>query len=238
MRFSFRAAALAAVAFSLCSAVVVADPSVAFEADSTPQVTYIEHAASGLTAENLGLNDLADPSPAPGASDSFQPTQPVATHAMAPAFPPTATPAIATPQRVPGRSLSDLVGDYAGSDTVDAEHECLARAVYYESQGEPLAGQLAVAEVIINRSRSGRFASSICGVVRQPGQFSFVRRGSIPQPPQSARNWRTAVAISRIAIADLADSAAPRALFFHARRVNPRWRLTRVATVGNHVFYR
>ena len=236
MRFPFRAAALAAVAFSLCSAVVVVDPSVAYEADTTPQVTYIEHAASGLTADNLGLNDIADP--APGPADGFQPTQPVATHAMAPALPSSVTPAIATPQRLPGRSLSDLVGEHAGSGTADAEHECLARAVYYESQGEPLTGQLTVAEVIINRSRSGRFPSSICGVVRQAGQFSFVRRGVIPQPPQSARNWRTAVAISRIAIADLADGAAPRALFFHARRVNPGWRLTRVATVGNHVFYR
>ena len=60
----------------------------------------------------------------------------------------------------------------------------------------------------------------------------------IPQPPQSARNWRTAVAISRIALADLADSPAENALFFHARRVNPGWRLRRVATVGNHIFYR
>ena len=240
MRFPFRAAALAAVVLACGSAVAVADPSVAFQGDSTPQVAYIEHAASGLTADNLGLNDLDDSAdtPATDSSDILQPTQPGATHAMAPAFPPSAAPAIATPQRLPGRSLSDLVGDHADSDTLDAEHECLARAVYYESQGEPLAGQLAVAEVIINRSRSGRFASSICGVVRQRGQFSFVRGGVIPQPPQSARNWRVAVAIARIAIADLADSAASRALFFHARRVNPGWRLTRVATVGNHVFYR
>jgi spore germination cell wall hydrolase CwlJ-like protein len=95
-----------------------------------------------------------------------------------------------------------------------------------------------VAEVIINRSRSGRFASTICGVVRQPSQFSFVRRGHIPAPPNNAQ-WRTAVAIARIATEELADGGAPRALFFHARRVSPRWRnLTRVATVGNHVFYR
>jgi spore germination cell wall hydrolase CwlJ-like protein len=239
MRFSFRVAGLSAVILSCCAA-VAADPSVAFEADSTPQVTYIEHAASGLTADNLGLNDLSDAAPAPAAdaADALQPAQPVATHAMAPAFPPSMSRAIATPQRLPGRSLGDLVGDHAATDTLDSEHECLARAVYYESQGEPLTGQLTVAEVIINRSRSGRFPSSICGVVRQAGQFSFVRRGVIPQPPQSARNWRTAVAISRIAIADLADGGAPRALFFHARRVNPGWRLTRVATVGNHVFYR
>jgi spore germination cell wall hydrolase CwlJ-like protein len=156
---------------------------------------------------------------------------------MAPAFPERDAD-FAAPERNARRSLADLVGDHASADTLNGEHECLARAVYYESQGEPLNGQLSVAEVIINRSRSGRFASSICGVVRQAGQFSFVRRGVIPQPPQSARNWRTAVAISRIAMEDLADSPAENALFFHARRVNPGWRLRRVATVGNHVFYR
>ncbi len=233
MRFPFRAAALSAVILSCCAAVAVADPSVASEADATPTVSYIEHAASGLTAENLGLNDLDDATPALPAEAG----QPVTTHALAPAFP-ERDPAFATPERDSRRALADLVGDHASADTEGAEHECLARAVYYESQGEPLTGQLSVAEVIINRSRSGRFPSSICGVVRQAGQFSFVRRGFIPQPPQSARNWRTAVAIARIAMADLADSPASRALFFHARRVNPGWRLTRVATVGNHVFYR
>lgn len=239
MRFPFRAAALAAVAISLCSAVVVADPSVAFQGDSAPQVAYIDHAASGLTADNLGLNDLADavPAPTPGTSDPVQPAPPVATHAIAPAFP-AETPAIATPDRATRRPLSALVAELAGRDTPDAEHECLARAVYYESQGEPLTGQLTVAEVVINRANSGRFASTICGVVRQRGQFSFVRGGVIPVPPVSSRHWRTSVAIARIALQDLADGAAPRALFFHARRVNPGWRLTRVATVGSHVFYR
>lgn len=229
MRFPFRAAALSAVILGCCAAVAVADPSVASEAQASPTASYIEHAATGLSAENLGLNDLTDSTATPQSETA----PPVATHAMAPAFP-ERTPEF-TAER---RSLADLVGDHSSADTLDAEHECLARAVYYESQGEPLVGQLSVAEVIINRSRSGRFASSLCGVVRQAGQFSFVRRGQIPQPPQSARNWRTAVAISRIAIEDLADSPAERALFFHARRVNPGWRLRRVATVGNHVFYR
>lgn len=229
MRFPFRAAALSAVILGCCAAVAVADPSVASEAQANPTASYIEHAATGLSAENLGLNDLTDSAATP----QSETVQPVATHAMAPAFP-ERTPEFSAERR----SLADLVGDHASADTLDAEHECLARAVYYESQGEPLVGQLSVAEVIINRSRSGRFASSLCGVVRQAGQFSFVRRGQIPQPPQSARNWRTAVAISRIAIEDLADSPAERALFFHARRVNPGWRLRRVATVGNHVFYR
>ena len=228
MRIPFRAAALSAVILSCCAAIAAA-PSLATEAETTPTTSYIEHAVSGLTAENLGLNDLSDPAAALPARPEA--VQPVATHAMAPAFDDD-------DDQNDRRSLAELVGDHAGSDTPDAETECLARAVYYESQGEPLVGQLSVAEVIINRSRSGRFPSSICGVVRQAGQFSFVRGGVIPQPPQSARNWRTAVAISRIAMADLADSPAESALFFHARRVNPGWRLRRVATVGNHVFYR
>lgn len=164
---------------------------------------------STLTASSLGLDTLTDPIPAPVP----QPAQ-------------------------PARTLADLVGAYAGSETGDSEGECLARAVYWESRGEPLAGQLAVAEVVINRARSGRFAPTLCGVVRQPYQFSFVRRGAIPQPPSGSRDWHIAVAIARIATERLADGAAPRALFFHARRINPGWRLTRVATVGNHVFYR
>lgn len=211
----------------------LAGPSLASEADTAPTVPYGEHAVSTLTADNLGLNDLQDPVVAPQDPAAVLP---VATHAMAPALPAPADPVEAPAAE--RRSLAELVDDYAGSETPDAETECLARAVYYESKGEPLTGQLTVAEVIINRSRSGRFPSTLCGVVRQPGQFSFVRRGHIPAPPAGSRDWRIAVAIARIATEDLADGGAPRALFFHARRVNPRWRLTRVATVGNHVFYR
>lgn len=168
-------------------------------------------APSGLTAASLGLDGLTDPAP-------------------------VAAPALERAQPAP--TLADLVAEHAGSETADAETECLARAVYWESRGEPLAGQLAVAEVVINRARSGRFAPTLCGVVRQPYQFSFVRRGAIPQPPSRSRDWHIAVAIARIATEQRAEGGAPRALFFHARRINPGWRLTRVATVGNHVFYR
>lgn len=163
---------------------------------------------TSLTAASLGLDRLTDPAPAP------------------------------EPQAPPAPALADLVAGYAGGETADAESECLARAVYWESRGEPLAGQLAVAEVVINRARSGRFAPTLCGVVRQPYQFSFVRRGAIPQPPSHSRDWHIAVAIARIATEQRAEGGAPRALFFHARRISPGWRLTRVATVGNHVFYR
>ena len=238
MRRLSRAAALTAAALTFCAAGGLAGPSIASQANSAPAVSYTAHAGAPLTAESLGLNDLND---AAQPTSALEAQTPVATHAIAPAFPEPATQSDDGDDQDSerdGRTLSQLVGDLASSETPDAESECLARAVYWESKGEPLVGQLAVAEVIINRSRSGRFASTICGVVRQRGQFSFVRGGHIPAAPQASRDWRTAVAIAEIARRDLADGGAPRALFFHARRARPGWRLTRVATVGNHVFYR
>ncbi|MGN7159007.1 cell wall hydrolase [Sphingomonas sp. SAFR-052] len=120
----------------------------------------------------------------------------------------------------------------------DEELNCLAIGVYYESKGEPLAGQLAVADVILNRTTSGRFPTSVCGVLTQRGQFSFVKGGRLPDVDTSRPAWKTAVAIARIATQDLWDSPAEGALFFHARRVSPKWNHTRVALLGNHVFYR
>ena len=234
MQRLFRAAALSAAALFLGTAVGLSGPSIASESDAAPTISFTEHAGSALTVENLGLDQLVDPAqPAPGEDISA----PVASHAMAPVFAEPEAAVETRPER-DGRSLTQLVADYSGSQTPNAETDCLARAVYWESKGEPLAGQLTVAEVIINRSRSGRFASTVCGVVRQRGQFSFVRGGQIPVAREGSRDWRVAVAIARIARQELADGAAPRALFFHARHASPGWRLTRVATVGNHVFYR
>ncbi|MGK6318792.1 cell wall hydrolase [Sphingomonas sp. DT-204] len=133
-------------------------------------------------------------------------------------------------------SLADAV---AAQNTVlddDRELRCLASGVYFESKGEPLAGQLAVAETILNRTRSGRFPKSVCSVLTQRGQFSFVRGGHVPTGKGKA--WQTAVAVAKVAQRDLWDTAADKALYFHARRVSPGWRLSKVAAIGNHVFYR
>lgn len=119
----------------------------------------------------------------------------------------------------------------------DAELECLAGAVYFESKGEPLSGQLAVANVILNRTASGRFPRSICGVVRQPGQFSFLRGGRMPEI-RSNSQYTTALGIARVAMDKEWDNPAPSALYFHARRVSPGWSRARVASIGNHIFYR
>lgn len=134
--------------------------------------------------------------------------------------------------------LASLVAKLRSTDPGSRQLECLAAGIYFESKGEPLVGQLAVGEVIVNRARSGRFADTYCGVLFQRGQFSFVRGKSWPRIKKQGKQWKTAVAIAKIVDRDLKDSAVGKALFFHAKRVRPGWRLKRIASIGNHVFYR
>ena len=138
----------------------------------------------------------------------------------------------------PSGDLTSLVAQMRSSDPGSRELECLAAGIYFESKSEPLAGQLAVGEVIANRANSGRFPTSYCGVLFQRSQFSFIRGRALPAVPRSSRQWTTAVAIAKIVDKDLKDSDANNALFFHAKRVSPRWKLKRVASIGNHIFYR
>ena len=138
----------------------------------------------------------------------------------------------------PTGDLSSLVAQLRSSDPGSRDLECLAVGIYFESKSEPLAGQLAVGDVIANRAESGRFADTYCGVLFQRGQFSFVRGHSWPHINKQGRQWKTAVAVAKIVDQDLKDSAAEDALFFHARRVHPRWHKERVASIGNHIFFK
>ena len=135
--------------------------------------------------------------------------------------------------------LASMVADLRGPEAGSRELECLATGIYFESKSEPLAGQLAVGQVIANRADSGgRFPSTYCGVLFQRGQFSFVHGGSLPRVAHSNRQWQTAVAIAKIVDQHLKDSPVGNALFFHARYVSPGWHLKKVASIGNHVFFR
>jgi spore germination cell wall hydrolase CwlJ-like protein len=148
----------------------------------------------------------------------------------------------ALPQSTPSDagSLAGLVATIPGDAPLSRDLQCLAEAIYFEARGEPLAGQLAVGTVIVNRTTSGRYPSDYCSVVTQPGQFSFVRGGHIPSPDQGSPAWTRARAIAQIAHQDLWQSAAGEALFFHARYVRPGWARTKVqlAAIDSHIFYR
>lgn len=138
---------------------------------------------------------------------------------------------------VPASSLAALVERTAVPDALSDEINCLAGAIYFEAKGESLAGQLAVGRVIVARTRSGRFPSSYCGVVYQPSQFSFIRGGTMPAINRNSRAWANAVRVARIAHEGTWKSPAEGALFFHASYAAPTNR-TRIAQVGNQVFYR
>ena len=227
-----RAAAYAAAVIGATMAPTFADPSLAWDLDVAPIASgYIDHADVEVGVSELGANELDAPKTL--AYDVDFSTQ-VAEHAVAEA--PEAN--VSSDGPTSGTSLASLVDAHAGTSTADAEMECLAGAIFFESKGEPLAGQLAVAEVIINRTKSGRYPATLCGVVKQPSQFSFVRRGRMPPIQKDSAAWRKAVAIAHIARNDLADSPVPSALSFHATYVSPRWKMKRIATVGRHIFYR
>ena len=228
MFFTLRAAGFAAAAFGAAAFPAFADPTLAFGQDiqQAPPV-YTDHVAA--------TTDIV-PEAAPLADPVLQTESTAAEPAVLDHS--NAAPDFGADEKPVKRTLLALVDEYAAAAAGTSELECLAGAIYFESKGEPLAGQLAVAEVIINRSKSGRYPASLCGVVKQPGQFSFIRGGRLPAVPKQSDHWRKAVAIAHIALNDLADSPAPNALSFHATYVSPRWRMKRVATVGNHVFYR
>ena len=170
----------------------------------------------------------------------------VAPPAAAPAVPlqaaiaPAPAPApLLQPTETAPSPQTDATDEADAASAIDAaEQECLATAVYFEAKGEPTRGQRAVAEVVLNRTRSGRFPSTVCGVVRQRGQFSFVHGGRLPAVPRGSAAWHKAVSVARMVQDGKAERVASNALFFHARSVSAGWHAVRVAQIGNHLFYR
>jgi N-acetylmuramoyl-L-alanine amidase len=130
----------------------------------------------------------------------------------------------------------------------ETELQCLAENVYFESRGEPLDGQYAVAEVTLNRTRSRNFPHSICAVVHEtrwdPGRRRFVADFSWTElgtpSPEDRGAWRQAMVVAAAAYDDLHAPVVPGALFYHATSIRPGWARSRIAiaTIGNHVFYR
>lgn len=153
---------------------------------------------------------------------------------------PTDADAAEAPTLTEAGSLAELVGMVDTAAPMSDDLRCLAGAVYFEARGEPLTGQLAVAQVIINRTEDGRFPRSYCGVVTQPGQFSFMRGSRMPAVREGSAAWERAIAIARIAHQGLWESPAEDAVFFHAKYVRPGWSRTktRLAQIDTHIFYR
>ncbi len=185
--------------------------------------------SSEAFGQNAPIQRIIAAQPAAAIVQSFNP----AIRALTPAPPPAPAPAAKA-------SLGQLGESYATGAALDEQQNCLATAVYFESMGEPLEGQLAVARVVINRAASGRYPTTMCAVVKQKAQFSFVRAGQFPRIDPACQAWRKAQAIARIAVANASATLPTDVLWYHADYVAPSWgrRLTRVEKIGAHIFYR
>jgi spore germination cell wall hydrolase CwlJ-like protein len=147
-------------------------------------------------------------------------------------------------------SVSARISPRMSSET-NADQQCLTAAIYYESAREPLAGQEAVAQVILNRTRQSGYPRTVCGVVwqgheRATGcQFTFTCDGSLSRRPNLTL-WNNAAAVAQRMLStgstalDLptAERSGP-ILNYHATYVQPAWRrgLVESARIGNHIFY-
>ena len=145
-------------------------------------------------------------------------------------------------------SLPNGQPDYASLiDPKDSarQQRCLAEAVYFEARSEPEEGQAAVAQVVLNRVRSGLYPSNVCAVVYQDRnrpfacQFSFACEGKSLRVEEPGP-WATAVRIAKdVASGKIYNAKVGSALNYHANYVMPYWASTlkRVDRIGHHIFY-
>lgn len=123
--------------------------------------------------------------------------------------------------------------------------QCLAAAVYYEAASEPLSGQRAVAQVVLNRVRHPIYPRTVCDVVFQGSsritgcQFTFTCDGSLARIPRGP-SWARAQIVAQDALNGYVEPSVGTATHYHADWVAPWWRnsLTKLSTVGAHIFYR
>ena len=129
------------------------------------------------------------------------------------------------------------------------EVNCLAQNIYYEAAKEPYEGKLAVAQVTLNRVNSGKFAGTVCGVVKQKDkingvmicQFSWFCNQAYTRIVRNPYQWEESVLAAKKALTEpVAHDGIYKtgAMYYHANYINPGWKLTKVAQIGNHIFYR
>lgn len=134
--------------------------------------------------------------------------------------------------------------DTQPTEKAEAVH-CLSQAIYYEAGFEPLDGQKAVAQVVLNRVADAYYPDTICGVVfqgaeRKTGcQFSFACDGSLTRRPPTDAQYRRAQKIATEVIEGRTVQGMEKATHYHTDYVSPAWapRLDEVTTIGTHIFY-
>lgn len=129
----------------------------------------------------------------------------------------------------------------------DRQLDCLAKNIYHEAKGEPFEGKVAVAQVTLNRAASGQFPSDICKVVYQKNvvydkvlcQFSwYCEQATAAKPKNTAAYKECQIVARQVLLEEFRLPSLTKALYFHGAHINPGWKKEKVATIGNHVFYK
>lgn len=122
---------------------------------------------------------------------------------------------------------------------------CLALAIFHEARGEPIKGQQAVAEVVINRTKDQDFPNTVCSVIKQKSQFSWYKPNiSLSTPPKSIKTniqsqeaWENAKKIAKQQLSKPSNHTKG-AVFFNTQRLGVRFKTdVKPCKIGNHVFY-
>lgn len=141
--------------------------------------------------------------------------------------------------------LMGLTAAVSVKRSMDEALHCLALNVYFEARGETREGQVAVAQVVMNRAADPRFPGHVCSVIRQGGRDSEDCQFSwwcdrLSDKPTHAADWERAKAVARAVYWGEEADPTDGALWYHATRVRAYWRgqYRKSRTIGNHVFYR
>ena len=124
---------------------------------------------------------------------------------------------------------------------------CLTKNIYFEAAQEPFEGKVAVAQVTINRSESGKFPSDICKVIYQKNifmekvvcQFSWYCETSTKMRPMHTAAYNECMAVAKkVLLEGFRLEGLTEAMYYHATYVSPGWGKEKIAKIGNHIFYK
>jgi len=152
------------------------------------------------------------------------------------------------------KKLEHLRSELAAQDEVvitaaerTRQLDCLTKNIYWEAASEPFEGKVAVAQVTMNRVKSGRFGEGVCGVVYQKNviyqkvicQFSWACETTHKAKPVYAKMYAESEEVAKkVLLEGFRLTSLNEALYYHASYVNPGWRKTRISQIGQHIFYK
>ena len=213
---------------------VFAMAAVAFPAISAKAATQKEAARWEARAQAFEADSLADAAYVSPLSES-----------LAPIFTGADENLFVRDTRLLNKGKASTLSILSWSETKAQAHQCLAEAVYYESRSESVTGQIAVAEVVLNRVASKHYPNSVCGVVYQGAerstgcQFSFTCDGSTTKMPKG-KLWDQSSDVAGLALTGVLTPVTGGATHYHTTEIHPHWapKMRPTKLIGLHQFYR